>query len=712
MEEWVKKLQENAEINTQNQSVSLKNLKNQIEQLTKEFHTKTASEVNNLSVDQCKAVYTDKEAPLNNKINKSHEVSFVQEEYLGASINVIPKSMFEHLKLARFKKTDMLVEMADMTKRAPIGIVENVFVKIDKFLFLSDFIDVFNKEISLGIGDDMVTFDMDKKIYNFTTRVGKIYMINLIYNNESPSRSNAPSNKSSRFKKSDNLHNENNYIQEQSSKNTRILKSDTNLLSTGQSFICVTKELMDALPLGRENGLRFREMICKEVDSGRKVHRTPKNPLENITNPQVKLATKETTTKNIEEQLSINIPFFKALEQMPKYAKFMKDLLARKGKTEETSKITLNERCSAVILNKILFKGKDHGSFTDLEARISLTPYSMYARLDLDGNETITFDIEKSMKFSTPKDDNCLSIDMVDEAVLDHVQEILPSSPLDSFLFEPIINYQQGSNTNLWEEEDNGLDDLNKLGSSFDHNNWEPNEFIRPMLFAANTSEAKIQLPKLKELPSHLEYAFLNKNQEFPVIISSLLNPQEKESLLKVLTKYKAALAWKVSDIKGIIPSFCTHKILMEDNFKAVEEINLVLNWEKCHFMVKEGIILGYKISKSGIEVDREKIDVIARLPYPTKDAIFVFSNECMQAFNILKIKLTSAPVIVAPNWNVDFKLMCDASDYVIGAVLGQRIDKRFCPIYYASKMMKDAQEHYATTEKELLAVVYAFDKL
>ncbi|GJZ28538.1 reverse transcriptase domain-containing protein [Tanacetum coccineum] len=259
------------------------------------------------------------------------------------------------------------------------------------------------------------------------------------------------------------------------------------------------------------------------------------------------------------------------------------------------------------------------------------------------------------------------------------------------------------------------------------------------MLFAANTSEAKIQLPKLKELPSHLEYAFLNNNQEFPVIISSLLNPQEKESLLKVLTKHKAALAWKVSDIKGIIPSFCTHKILMDDNFKPVEEINLVLNWEKCHFLVKEGIILGHKISKSVIEVDRAKIDVIAKLPYPTKvkgvrsfighagfyrrfiqdfskiarpmtqllmkDAKFVFSNECMQAFNILKIKLTSAPVIVAPDWNVDFELMCDASDYVIGAVLGQRIDKRFRPIYYASKTMNDAQEHYATTEKELLAV-------
>nr|GEX50748.1 hypothetical protein [Tanacetum cinerariifolium] len=150
---------------------------------------------------------------------------------LGASVNVIHKSMFEHLKPAQLKKTDMLVEMADMTKRYPIGIVENVLVKIDKFLFPSDFmvmdmlntrkeimilgrpfletihaeIDVFNKEISLGIGGDKVTFDMEKKIHNFTTPVGKIYMINSINNEESPSLCSTPSDKSLRFEKSDNL---------------------------------------------------------------------------------------------------------------------------------------------------------------------------------------------------------------------------------------------------------------------------------------------------------------------------------------------------------------------------------------------------------------------------------------------------------------------------------------------------------------------------
>ncbi|GKE24956.1 hypothetical protein Tco_1436468 [Tanacetum coccineum] len=93
-------------------------------------------------------------------------------------------------------------------------------------------IDVFNKEISLGIRDNKVTFEMDKKIHNFMNPVGKIYMINSMYNNESPSHSNAPSDKSARFEKSDNLHNENNYIHERSSKKTRILKADTNLPST------------------------------------------------------------------------------------------------------------------------------------------------------------------------------------------------------------------------------------------------------------------------------------------------------------------------------------------------------------------------------------------------------------------------------------------------------------------------------------------------
>nr|GEU34699.1 DNA-directed DNA polymerase [Tanacetum cinerariifolium] len=290
---------------------------------------------------------------------------------------------------------------------------------------------------------------------------------------------------------------------------------------------------------------------------------------------------------------------------------------------------------------------------------------------------------------------------------------------------------------------------------------------------------------ELKELP--FICAFLKGTDKLPVIIPKELKDEEKSALLKVLKSHKRAIAWKISDIKGIDPRFFIHKILIEDDFKPMvqhqrrvnskihevikkeviklldagliypifdspwvslvhcvpkkggitvvenedneliptrfrlthktkkrlsslalmerlptdvcllvyamlqarskvfgdsfssclshldkmlkrcENTNLVLNWEKCHFMVKEGIILSQKISKFGIEVDIAKVDVIAKLPNPTS---------------------------------------------VKGVVLGQRKTKHFQPIHYASKTMTDAQAHYTTTKKELLAVVYAFEKL
>ncbi|GKA27815.1 reverse transcriptase domain-containing protein [Tanacetum coccineum] len=138
----------------------------------------------------------------------------------------------------------------------------------------------------------------------------------------------------------------------------------------------------------------------------------------------------------------------------------------------------------------------------------------------------------------------------------------------------------------------------------------------------------------------------------------------------------------------------------LDKMLKLCKDTNLVLNWEKCHFMVKEGIVLGHKISKSGIEVDKAKVDVIAKLPHPTtvkgvrsflghagfyrrfiqdfskiarpmthlleKETPFVFSKECIEAFNILKKKLTEASILVAPDWDLPFEIMCDASDYTV----------------------------------------------
>ncbi|CAN6542241.1 unnamed protein product [Malus baccata var. baccata] len=123
-------------------------------------------------------------------------------------------------------------------------------------------------------------------------------------------------------------------------------------------------------------------------------------------------------------------------------------------------------------------------------------------------------------------------------------------------------------------------------------------------------------------------------------------------------------------------------------------ETNLVLNWEKCHFMVKQGIVLGHIVSAKGIE-----------------DVTFKFDDECEKAFNHLKGKLTSAPIIVPPDWSLPFELICDASDYALRVVLGQMRDKKPHVIYYASRTLNDAQLNYSTIEKELLAIVFALDK-
>nr|GEY96511.1 reverse transcriptase domain-containing protein [Tanacetum cinerariifolium] len=159
--------------------------------------------------------------------------------------------------------------------------------------------------------------------------------------------------------------------------------------------------------------------------------------------------------------------------------------------------------------------------------------------------------------------------------------------------------------------------------------------------------------------------------------------------------------------------SFQTCLSHLEKMLKWCEDTNLCLNWEKSHFMVKEGIVLGHKISKNGIKVDKAKVEVITKLPHPTtikgnrsflghadfyrrfikdfsniarpmtrlleKDTPILYSKECVKAFQTLKRKLTEASILIAPNWDLPFELMCDASDFAI--------------------------------EKEMLDVVYAFEK-
>ncbi|GKD84070.1 reverse transcriptase domain-containing protein, partial [Tanacetum coccineum] len=241
------------------------------------------------------------------------------------------------------------------------------------------------------------------------------------------------------------------------------------------------------------------------------------------------------------------------------------------------------------------------------------------------------------------------------------------------------------------------------------------------------------------------------------------VNPKIHEVIKKEVIKLlDAGLIYPISDSPWVSPVYCVPK---KGGMTVVENEDNELIPTRCmmaifHGMIEETMevfmddfsVFGDSFSSclsyldkmlKRIEVDRAKVDVIAKLPHPTsvkgirsflghagfyrrfiqdfskivwpmthlleKETPFIFSKECIKAFNILKKKLTEAPILVAPDWDLPFEIMYDVSDYAVGAVLGQCKNKHFQPIHYASKTMMDAQAHYTTMEKELL--VYAFEK-
>nr|GEZ35223.1 retrovirus-related Pol polyprotein [Tanacetum cinerariifolium] len=436
------------------------------------------------------------------------------------------------------------------------------------------------------------------------------------------------------------------------------------------------------------------------------------------------------------------ISFMDALILMPKFASTMKALIGNKEKLSEMARTSMNEHCSAVILNKLLRKLGYPGKFlipcefpgmdeclalADLGASIKLMLFSVWEALSL------------------PKlSPTCMTLELADRSV---------SKPIG---IAKDVSFKTGR----------ALIDVHKgeltlrIGNKAITYNLDQTKELK--VCEAKTVKSSVDEPpkvELKVLPPHLEYAFLEGDNKFPVIIAKELGDEEKSTLIKVLKSHKRAIAWKLSDIQGINPEFCTHKILMEEDYKPAvqhqrrvnpkihdvikkeveklldagliypisdspwvspmlerlagneyycfldgfsgyfqipidprdqekttficpygtfayrrmpfglcnapgtfqrcmlaifhdkvektmevfmdefsvfgnsfenclsrlgkmlqrcEDTNLSLNWEKSHFMVKEGIVLDQKISKNGIEVDRAKVDVIAKLPHPT----------------------------------------------------------------------------------------------
>ncbi|XP_038688847.1 uncharacterized protein LOC119988008 [Tripterygium wilfordii] len=410
--------------------------------------------------------------------------------------------------------------------------------------------------------------------------------------------------------------------------------------------------------------------------------------------------------------------------------------------------VQLTEECSAIVQQKLPIKKKDPGSFTIPRTIGSTVIERALCTLVLRiADEEVTFKVFDTTKYPNDEE-SCLCVDSVDH-ILAHTYSINScQDPLESCLVNgDALEYG----------DDEMVEFMNWLESMQEA---KPRRFqgFEPLgVLSSRPQPSIIEAPTLtlKPLPSHLRYAYLGNSTTLPVIISSKLNTEEEDKLLRVLREHKMALGWTIADIRGISPTMSfaykrmpfglcnapatfqrcmmsifsdmvehTIEVFMDDFFvfgssfdsclknlsmvlQRCEETNLVLNWEKCHFMVQEGIVLGFyrRFIKDFSKITKPLCELLL------KDVKFHFTKECLEAYTTLKERLTTASIITSPDWNIPFELMCDASDYAMGAVLGQRKNKILYVIYYASRTLNDAQLNYTTTEKELLAVVFALDK-
>ncbi|GJX84304.1 reverse transcriptase domain-containing protein [Tanacetum coccineum] len=370
------------------------------------------------------------------------------------------------------------------------------------------------------------------------------------------------------------------------------------------------------------------------------------------------------------------------------------------------------------------------------------------------GDEELVFNVESASKHPQKHSDNSIhKIDILDTTCEDHVYEVLnfqksinATSGNPTLTLDPTVESLSpsltpfGDSDLLLEETDAFLSLDDSIPPGIDDGTYDSEGDIlflkrllnedptpglpptpHPVCLINDTEKIKpsIEDPPdlvLKDLPSHLEYVFLEGTSKLPVIIAKDLKREEKEQLLKILMEddFKPA----VQQQRRVNPKI--HEVIKAEVIKLLDA-GLIYPISDSPWTLLQNYHLRPRLKGLGaswvmsVSID-DLYKTFSKIARPMthlleKDTPFVFSDECLASFKFLKKRLTEAPILVSPDWDLPFELMCDASDYAVGAVLGQRKDKYFRPIQYASKTLLDAQTNYTVIEKELLAVVYAFEK-
>ncbi|GJS50695.1 reverse transcriptase domain-containing protein [Tanacetum coccineum] len=360
------------------------------------------------------------------------------------------------------------------------------------------------------------------------------------------------------------------------------------------------------------------------------------------------------------------------------------------------------------------------------------------------GDDEVIFDVDQSIKRPTTEDDECYGIDDLDETINEEAQELLTNEEPDSFLsrgLEKSIDQSDleccestSSNDKNGSDSENSIRHIDSINTPYPVTQRTSNgdNVKSEHLYSASANEIDEKKSELKNLPQHLEYAYLHGDKSFPIIISSELSENEKTSLLQVLERRKGAIAWKMSDIKGISLSYCTHKILMEGGYKQSSTQGGLIR-KKVQDVVKNEIV---KLLDSG-------------LIYPISDSSWVSPIHVVPKKGGMTVVLNDnnelIPSRTVTGWRVciDYRKLNDATrkDHFPLPFIDQMLERLCGNEYYcfldgfsgffqipiANRKLHDGYlpQHGGriygsfhgrllggtTNEKELLAVVFSFDK-